>query len=407
MYMHTKVIFLPKTQFKRLIYLFVALSTGLISCQDSKNKIEVTVTNQLDFDRSEVVSIDRNELSSVLDEHAEENLSIRKKGSEEYLLIQWIDYNQDGISDELLFQANVAANAKVQYELFLDRAKVVPESDVVAYSRFVPERTDDYTWENDKVAFRTYGPEAQRLVEENEPGGTLSSGIDLWLKRVSYSVIDKWYAENDKDPGYYHIDHGEGYDPYHVGKSRGTGGVGIWTGDSLLVSQNFTDYKIIAEGPIRTVFELSYAPWSDYQIKETKRISLDIGSNFSRFQILFDPEKEVPNYTLGITLHENEGEIKIKNDEGWFRHWERIDDAGLGEGIIIDPAVVDTAFVHLSKIPDQSQLFVITNPKDNVLHYYAGFGWEKSGQVKSVVDWDRMLQRQMQIIANPLKVSIK
>ena len=40
------------------------------------------------------------------------------------------------------------------------------------FSRIVPERIDDYTWENDKVAFRTYGPAAQSLVEGGKKGAS-------------------------------------------------------------------------------------------------------------------------------------------------------------------------------------------------------------------------------------------
>jgi hypothetical protein len=93
------------------------------------------------------------------------------------------------------------------------------EMKVMAYGRFVPEREDDFTWENDKVAFRVYGPSS---------GGKGSvSGVDPWFKKVDYSIIDKWYANFLQDISY-HEDHGEGYDIYHVGPSRGVGGTAIW-----------------------------------------------------------------------------------------------------------------------------------------------------------------------------------
>ena len=82
------------------------------------------------------------------------------------------------------------------------------------FCRFVPERSDDFAWENDKIAFRAYGP-ALHASGEN-------SGIDCWLKRVDYPIINKWYKENAEGKSY-HKDHGEGYDPYKVGASRGCG----------------------------------------------------------------------------------------------------------------------------------------------------------------------------------------
>ncbi len=45
-------------------------------------------------------------------------------------------------------------------------------------ARFVPERMDDFAFENDKVAFRVYGPALKNSQENN--------GTDCWLKRVDY-----------------------------------------------------------------------------------------------------------------------------------------------------------------------------------------------------------------------------
>lgn len=375
---------------------------------NAQNKsAKILVKNNLDFSRKEIVSVSGKQLSDLIKRKQEKELRIKKEGTQQYVVLQWIDYNQDGIADELLFQAEVAAKAKVNYQVVFDGTIPLTESPITTYSRFVPERTDDYAWENDKVAFRTYGPDAQKRVEENRPEGTLTSGIDLWLKRTNKPIINKWYAENAKKPGYYHIDHGEGYDPYQVGPSRGTGGSGIWEDNKLAVSKNFVSYKTIAVGPLRTVFELTYAPWSSYQLKDTKRISLDLGSNFSKFEISIEANKPIPNYATGISLHENKGEVKINKKEGWFRHAEKIDGIFLGEGIVLNPKLVNDAFSNVSKLKDQSDLLVITHPKENKLVYYAGFAWQKSGQVNNEADWDTLLQKQARIIANPLKVTIK
>jgi len=375
---------------------------------NAQNKsAKILVKNNLDFSRQEIVSVSGKQLSDLIKGKQEKELRIKKEGTQQYVVLQWIDYNQDGIADELLFQAEVAAKAKVNYQVVFDGTIPLTESPITTYSRFVPERTDDYAWENDKVAFRTYGPDAQKRVEENRPEGTLTSGIDLWLKRTNKPIINKWYAENAKKPGYYHIDHGEGYDPYQVGPSRGTGGSGIWEDNKLAVSKNFVSYKTIAVGPLRTVFELTYAPWSSYQLEDIKRISLDLGSNFSKFEISIDANKPIPNYATGISLHENKGEVKINKKEGWFRHAEKIDGIFLGEGIVLNPKLVNDAFSNVSKLKDHSDLLVITHPKENKLVYYAGFAWQKSGQVNNEADWDTLLQKQARITANPLKVTIK
>lgn len=381
---------------------------GYASGCSVKNKfkgINIEVKNNLDFNRKEIVGIPSGKLAGLLKNTSEKNVRIKIQGAKDYLRTQWIDYNNDGVGDELLFEVDIKANSVVNYSIVSDTAKV-PESKATTYSRFVPERIDDYAWENNKVAFRAYGPKTQQLVEEHKEGGTLSSGIDLWLKKVDYSIIDNWYKKNVASPGYYHIEHGEGYDPYHVGASRGTGGAGIWENDSLQVAKNYISYKTIATGPLRTVFELTYAPWSSYGVQETKRISLDLDSNFSKFEISLRSDKKIPNYTLGITLHEKKGEVNINKINGWFRHWEPIDSSFVGEGIVVNPEVVSTAFANDSKTPDQSNLLIVTNPAAK-LTYYAGFAWTGSKQISDVTQWDEMLAKQAKIIANPLQVIVK
>lgn len=367
---------------------------------------KVIVENKLDFKRNEVVSITLKEYKNLLKIKDYNNLKLKDVNGKQ-LLTQLVDYNGDGTPEELLFQADVPALSKVSYFLFIDSSLVSPVSSKTTYARFVPERIDDFAWENDRVAFRTYGPEAQRLVEEGKTGGTLSSGIDIWLKKVNYSVLDSWYAKNVTSPGYYHLEHGEGYDPYHVGSSRGNGGTGIWENDSLYTSKNYVKYRIITKGPLRTIFELDYASWSKYGVKETKRISLDLGSNFSKFENTITATEKIPNYTLGITLHQEKGSVSIKTNKGIFRHWEPIDNSYVGEGIVINPKVVKLALDHRSKVADESQILVLTKPEKNPLTYYVGFAWTGSAQVQSVEEWDAMLEKQAKIIQNPLLVLIK
>lgn len=367
--------------------------------------LQLSVHNNLDFDRKEIMDVPIDKLSTILKNNLEKHICIQNEITNDYLPLQWIDYNNDGKNDALLFQANVKAKSVSRYRIIVDANLPETKSQTTTFARFVPERSDDFAWENDKVAFRTYGPKGQKEALAGVPGSTLSSGIDLWFKRVSYPIIDDWYAKNVKSPGYYHTDRGEGYDLYHVGNSRGMGGIGIFVNDSLLVSQNFTDYKVIATGPLRAVFELTYAPWSRFRVSETKRISLDLGANFSRFEISLCAKKPVPNYTVGLTLHDHKGETKMTESQGWFRYWERIDGVFVGEGIVMNPEIINSATAKKSDISDQSSILVFSDPKEKLV-YYAGFAWQKSGQVSTVADWDLLLERQSKIMANPMSVSI-
>jgi len=382
----------------------IACAIGCINFINAQKRVEVN--NPLNFSRKEVISIPVSQLKSFLSKNNEAGLRIRDaKGNP--LVIQWMDTNGDGRNDELLFQATVDAGKTAVYNIVADLKTALSKSEVSAYSRLVPERVDDYAWENDRVAFRVYGPKGQQEALQGIKSSTLSSGVDIWLKRTELPVINKWYKGYLTDPMYYHKDsRGEGYDPYHVGNSRGTGGVGIWVNDKLQVSQNFVSSKTIAEGPLRTVFELAYQPWSDFGVKETKRISLDLGSDFSRFESDFESGKPVPNYTVGITLHKNEGEAQLNDRNGYYLHWEKIDDAFVGEGLVMDPAIVEKSIVFRSEVPDESNLLVITRPHKKLV-YYAGFSWQKSGRVRTKQDWESVLKKQAEIVRHPLLVKIK
>ena len=58
--------------------------------------------------------------------------------------------------------------------------------DVVACGRQYPERLDDVAWENDRAAYRAYGPALQEK-------GARAFGYDIWTKSaVSYTHL-VWY----------------------------------------------------------------------------------------------------------------------------------------------------------------------------------------------------------------------
>lgn len=363
-----------------------------------------TVENRLSIPRSEVMGIPFSHLEKMMGGKFDPlQLQVVESKSNLPLAKQWVDLDQDGIYEELLFLAELKGHETKSYRLTLnDQDTEIQSLRARTFVRFVPERIDDIAWENDKVAFRTYGPEAQRLVDEKQSGGTLTSGIDAWLKRVDYPIIDKWYQKY-VDGGSYHTDSGEGYDPYHVGNSRGIGGTGVWIDDSLYVSKNFTKYKVLANGPLRTTFELSYAPWKagNATIQETKRISIDLGSQLFRMEVLLKSDNDLPNLTTGITLHDGKGQTSTNREAGWISHWETIDGTGLGTGIVDNPADILEVLKINKSTPDQSHLYILLNTSGPI-SYYAGFGWEKAGELTSQDIWNEYLNAYSQRLASPL-----
>lgn len=392
------------------------------SCNEEAQQQTFTVKNNLEIDRkSETIRVTVDQINSLAERYGAENLHIRELNGQEALLIQLIDANSDGQTDEIIFQTNIGAHEEKQFVIEEKKAEMTlsPSGEGKAFSRFVPENNEDYAWENDRIAFRAYGA----VTEARESGGKVSggtSGVDAWLKRVEYPIIDKWYKKNQEEKGKkeagaphtdtYHTDTGEGYDPYMVGPSRGIGGTGIWEHDSLYVSNPFIEYKRIASGPIRTIFELSYAPISTngLLITEKKRVSLDLGSNLSRFEVSIHGNSNngngsLPPVAAGIALHDKDGAINAVPEEGWFRYWEPMDDSELGTGIVLDPENFVAYKDHLEPAA-QGNLLVIMQPGQQKTIYYAGYSWKKSGQFNSPEKWDRYLQDFAMRLNSPLEV---
>lgn len=332
-------------------------------------------------------------------------VSIKDPDSQHFLTTQLIDENGDGIVDVLLFQPQLKALETKEFEVVLDN-KFKTDTTSYCYSRFVPERTDDYAWENNKVAFRTYGPTAQKMIEENIKGGTLSSGIDAWLKKVDYPIINKWYAKTVSGEGTYHEDTGEGLDNFHVGVSRGVGGIAVKRDSTYYFSKNFIEWKTITTGPIRTSFELKYADWEvdGNSIAETKRISLDLGSNFSKFEIHLTGLDTV---SAGLTAHEKDG-IAIGNiEEGWVSYWEPHEESELGTAIIVPNKQMIGYENYLTDKKDESNLYAHILVNNNPVVYYTGFGWKEAGEFTTKESWEKYVRSFSEKIKNPLKVNLK
>lgn len=369
----------------------------------SQNKI-VTVANSLPVDR-EFETVELTKKSLGLPSSAKlENYAVKEKKSGLSLESQSVDNDGDGDADVLLFQPKISASSEKEYEIVPSDA--ADSKNINCYSRFVPERTDDYAWENNKVAFRTYGPVAQKMVEDKIPGGTLTSGIDAWLKRVDYPIINKWYEKATLGTGTYHKDTGEGLDNFHVGDSRGIGGIAVNEKGKYYFSRNFISWKTITTGPIRTSFILTYANWdaNGHKITESKLISLDYGSYLSRFEISI---KGTKNIAAGITLHDKKGTIGTNIDEGWLSHWEPIDDSEIGTGLVAPQGTLTAFDNHITEEADLSNLYGNLKIKKHKVVYYAGFGWKKGSPFHTQKEWETYLSSFAKKINNPLVVKVK
>ncbi|UXX81308.1 DUF4861 domain-containing protein [Reichenbachiella carrageenanivorans] len=389
---------------KNIAYL-MSLFLSVSACVQQPQGIEVVVTNALDEDRtSEVVTISIDQLKLEEGQSLTDFGVFDELGSQ--LIVQPVDSDEDGQVDGLLFQPSVKAQSSSTYVLKPIGAINQQVADSTCFARFVPERTDDYAWENDRVAFRTYGPTAQRMIEEDIPGGTLSSGIDCWLKKVDYPIINKWYKANDEEPGAYHKDRGEGLDNFHVGSSRGCGGIAVRDSGAYFISKNFIAWETKAIGPLSTSFDLEYEDWTagEKVISEVKHISLDKGSNLSKFTIEVGGTAEI---SAGLTLHENDGEVTINDAYGWVSYWQPHADSYLATALIAAPDAYIGAETYLTDEKDLSNAFMHLKVADGSVTYYTGFAWQESGQFANKEAWENYLTAFAKRLKQPLKVEIK
>jgi len=315
-------------------------------------QVVVLVENDLDAVRTgETIEIRASELLRLLPTSDPKRFHVADEQGNR-LLVQPVDLAGDGIIEQLIFQADFQPREVRQFTITLGEPQQLTREQFKAYGRFVRERFDDFAWENDRVAHRMYGPALETW--QREP--LTSSAVDIWCKRVRRLVINYWHMVDD-----YHTDTGEGADFYSAGKSRGCGGSGIWVDNKLHPSRNFMSSRVLANGPIRVVFELDYGAWvvKGQRIAETKRITLDAGQNLSRFESRY-LRASLGDLTVGVGIKKSAGStVKVKTGEGWLRTWEPVKGNGnVGCGIVADPASIvdsvedDLNYLLLLRSPD-------------------------------------------------------
>jgi hypothetical protein len=388
------------------LYVAIGLITLSLAMSALCQTLEVEAENPISISRqSETISISWKQILGEIEGLSKDNISVFDIKNKQFLVIQIIDSGVDKRPDALLFQSDFKPKEKRSFRIMKKPEgfkELEPEKKT--FCRFVPERDDDFAWENDLVAFRVYGP---RLYKH-----AVNSGIDCWLKRVDYPIINKWYKENAEGKSY-HKDHGEGHDPYHVGSSRGCGGLVLWENDKMLPSNVFDSWKIIANGPIRSVFELTYdKSWktSGKNLSETKRITIDLGQRVFRIDSFFSDESGPQQVVLavGITTHDGKAVGDWNKKAGVMQCWETIKDSELGTGVVMDQSRISEIKEIKSKKKDTSHIVVITSTdKKGWISYYTGYGWKKAKKITTSEEWNEYLNNFAKGLKSPVKVTIK
>ena len=263
------------------------------------------------------------------------------------------------------------------------------EEGAKTFARFVPERSDDFAWENDLVAFRVYGPKLRKKLE--------NSGIDCWLKRVKYPIIDKWYGQMGEKS--YHKDHGEGHDPYHVGSSAGCGGTGIWLNDKRYPLETYVKHELIQSDPEKSQFLLTYENTINGVVYgEQKTITIKLGERLFSTRSVFTRNGKIAAglpICIGLTTHNGKAETFFSENNGWIACWEKIAGSFLGTAVLADPQKIGSVKEVKSDKKDQGHLFILMKTdEEGSINYRAGYGWEKAGAITNKEQWIHYLEKQ-------------
>ncbi|MEA9414138.1 DUF4861 family protein [Flavobacterium sp. PL02] len=289
----------------------------------------------------------------------------------------------------------VQVNAKAKASLILVIQKGKPETFATkTYARYVPERKDDFAWENDKIAFRAYGKAIENTKED-------ASGFDVWVKRTDKMVINERYKI-----GNYHIDSGNGMDYYHVGPTLGAGNMAPYVNDSIRYSGNYRKWLVLDNGPLRSTFQLTYDTWivGGIEVKATKIISIDAGSQLNRVENTYTFNGNKPmEVVVGLSKRPEAGVISLNEQQGIMGYWEPTfgEDGTTGVGSILTTPVK-------SMWVDKTQILGKTTVVNNEpIVYYTGAAWNKAGKITDAKQWFTYLDNFYQQLKNPLIVKVE
>lgn len=401
---------------KKVLFSFVL---GLMALTASAQQLTVEVKNNTAQQRQELVELDAVSVCKKLGVEIGRNFRVINAVNQE--VIYQITY--DG---KILIDASVRPFGTAVFAIVKGQPR---EGKTFVCGRQYPERVDDIAWENDRGAYRLYGPALQRNKER-------AFGNDVWVKNTPDLEVEKRYKlELDNHPAIeklkkegkkeeamaleeqttYHFDHGYGLDCYKVGPSLGCGAPALMDGENIIFPYCYKDYKILDNGPLRFTVSLTYHP-TDYQgqkLTEHRVLSLDKGSNFNKQTVWYDGAKKNIDIASGCVIHNEDTQSAVLGKN--FVQYADPTDNPQGQNFQIYVGVI---------FPSGAETRTIENPghqsgiyghvlciKKNVrpgekLTYYWGSAWSKF-DCRTQDEWQLRIDNFQKALKQPLAVTVK
>jgi pectinesterase len=387
------------TSMKRTASFAFAFLLAAATAMTQEKQAIVRVQNPSKFDRpGEMVTVRWAEIKAQLPSLDPTRISVHEGALTSDLIFQVVRHAKEVTPDQLVFRSDFKAGEAKEFRITQSSEKHDFKS--LTDARFVHPR-EDLAWENDRIAFRMYGPP---LAKEGS-----NNGIDVWNKRVRSLIVEKWYEGEEQNPKIsYHEDHGEGADYFSVGSSLGAGACALLKGDSLYQPGVFQKYRVIATGPLQAIFELTYNPvsYEGKKITEVMRITLSAGVNLNKIDVTFSGGSGRTTVSFAAGIVKRKGTTtSIDRKNGWVSLWGLTTDKEeigyLGTGIVMPRATVK------ERREDTVHALIIGKVGlGKSVTYYAGAGWTLSGDFSSGADWNKYLSAFAQKIQSPLVVNV-
>lgn len=409
----------------------------------------IVVSNPTSTPRTELISLNMSEVKAKLGN------ATPKKG-EAYIVKnkcgQQIgsQITHDGL---LLIDASVRPHGSATYYVSIGKPY---QQKVYATGALYKIRKDDIAWENDRCAYRVYGPALQKTGER-------SFGTDIWVKNTPDTMVYERYVKDmngnikgdkmdakvralqkqekvEKNTAKaaalakqikalqaesretdiltsFHLDHGNGLDPYRVGATLGLGAPSLMVGKNQVLPYCYKDYRILDNGPLRFTVELTYNPSTVGDMKnvvEHRIISLDKGSNFNKMTVWYDGLTTPTDFATGFPIHEEDTETKTfaKDYVSYADPTDNIEvnNSQVYVGVLFPEGIDHTYYQLFDKKHDGATghaLGLKRGLKNGEKYsYYFGAAWSKY-DVRSYAEWQIRIKDYLDALKNPLQVEVK
>ncbi len=371
---------------------------AFMSCAIMQAQHTITVKNPTDRQRYEVVEI-------KLPENITQPVVVKNTIGQQ----QPYQITHDG---KLLLEVSVHPKGQATYTI--DSGQPI-EMQPYAIGKVYPQRLDDLTWENDKSAYRMYGPALQKRGEK-------AYGTDIWIKSTPLPVVEKRYnmhleghkrgraleKAGQKEEGQalfqassFHLDHGEGTDCYGVGPTLGCGAPALIGADGKLrFPYCFKDCHILDNGPLRFTVELTYNTTAD-GITEHRLITLDKGSHFNSMTVWYDGIRQPMSFASGVVLHDNE---HLVLGQDYVQYADPTENPKLHQSQIYVATLFPNGISETKK--DQGHgLGILNNYRGERYTYYFGSAWSNY-DVRSQAQWQLCIDEYLEQLQYPLNINI-